>query len=86
MPLSVADPDDWNPPNLDEDTEIPGEQIMLDSNVEAEGHEFFALGAATVSLDGNLLAYSVDTVGDERYTLRFRTYGPVNCIRTRSPT
>lgn len=68
----VADPDDWNPPNLDEDTEIPGEQIMLDSNVEAEGHEFFALGAATVSLDGNLLAYSVDTVGDERYTLRFK--------------
>lgn len=30
------------------------------------------LGAATVSIDGNILAYSVDTVGDERYTLRFR--------------
>jgi oligopeptidase B len=68
----VADPDDWDPPALDENTAIPGEQVMLDSNVEAEGHEFFALGAARVSLDGNLLAYSVDTVGDERYTLRFK--------------
>ena len=26
----------------------------------------------SVSLDGNLLAYSVDTIGDERYTLRFK--------------
>src|ERR1700757_1787232 len=68
----VADSDDWDPPTLDENTEIPGEQVLLDSNAEAEGHEFFALGAAMVSLDGNLLAYSVDIIGDERYTLRFR--------------
>ena len=68
----VSDPDDWDPPTLDENTEIPGEQILLDSNAEAQGHEFFSLGAAVVSLDGNLLAYSVDTVGDERYTLRFK--------------
>src|SRR6201998_3718835 len=68
----VTDPGDWNPPTLDEDTEIPDEQVLLDSNVEAEGHEFFALGGAMVSLGGNLLAYSVDTVGDERYTLRFK--------------
>ena len=68
----VSDPDDWNPPELDEDTEIPGEQVLLDENVEAEGHDFFALGAASVSLDANLLAYSVDVVGDERYTLRFK--------------
>jgi oligopeptidase B len=45
---------------------------LLDSNAEAQGHEFFALGTAMVSLDANLLAYSVDTVGDERYTLRFK--------------
>lgn len=68
----VNNPDDWDPPTLDENTEVPGEQVLLDSNVEAEGHDFFALGAALVSLDANLLAYSVDTVGDERYTLRFR--------------
>jgi oligopeptidase B len=68
----VADPDDWTPPVLDEGTEIHGEQILLDENIEAEGHNFFALGAASVSLDGNVLAYSVDVVGDERYTLRFK--------------
>ncbi|MEB4207776.1 S9 family peptidase [Mycobacterium sp. 94-17] len=69
---AISGPDDWDPPVLDENTEIPGEQILLDSNVEAEGHEFFSLGAATVSRDSHLLAYSVDTVGDERYTLRFK--------------
>lgn len=68
----VTDPDDWNPPEFDERTEIPGEQLLLDENVEADGHDFFALGAASVSLDDNLLAYSVDVVGDERYTLRFK--------------
>ena len=68
----VTDPDDWTPPQLTEDTDIPGEQILLDENVEAEGHDFFSLGAASVSVDGNVLAYSVDVLGDERYTLRFR--------------
>jgi oligopeptidase B len=68
----VTDSDDWDPPELDENTEIPGEQVLLDSNAEAEGHEFFSLGACRVSLDANLLAYSVDVVGDERYTLRFK--------------
>ncbi|KLO30377.1 protease 2 [Mycolicibacter heraklionensis] len=68
----VSSPDDWDPPQLDEATEIPGEQVLLDQNAEAEGHDFFALGAASVSPDGNILAYSVDVVGDERYTLRFK--------------
>jgi oligopeptidase B len=68
----VGDPDDWTPPELDENTEIPGEQVLLDENVEAEGHDFFSLGAASVTLDGNILAFSVDVVGDERYTLKFR--------------
>lgn len=68
----VTDPDDWTPPQLTEDTDIPGEQILLDENVEAEGHDFFSLGAASVSVDGNVLAYSVDVLGDERYTLRFK--------------
>jgi len=68
----VRGPDDWDPPDFDEHTEIPGEQVLLDENAEAAGHDFFALGAASVSIDGNTLAYSVDTVGDERYTLRFK--------------
>jgi len=68
----VTDPGDWTPPEFDEHTEIPGEQVLLDENVEAEGHDFFSLGAASMSLDGDTLAYSVDVVGDERYTLKFK--------------
>jgi oligopeptidase B len=68
----VTEPDDWNPPVLDEHTDIPDEQVLLDENIEADGHDFFSLGASGVSLDGNILAYSVDVVGDERYTLRFK--------------
>ncbi|MFV8232653.1 S9 family peptidase [Mycolicibacterium fortuitum] len=68
----IGDPDDWTPPELDEGAEIAGEQVLLDENVEADRHEYFSLGAATVSLDGNVLAYSVDVKGDERYTLKFK--------------
>ncbi len=56
----------------DPDADVVGEQVLLDANVEAEGHDFFALGAFSVSEDGRLLAYSVDTSGGERFTLRVR--------------
>ena len=68
----VAGPDDWDPPVFDEHTEVAGEQVLLDENAEADGYDYFAVGAATVSPDGSLLAYSVDLVGDERYVLRFK--------------
>jgi len=71
----VAGPDDWDPPVFDEHTDIAGEQVLLDENGEAEGHDYFAVGAATISPDGTMLAFSVDVVGDERYTLRFRDIG-----------
>ena len=68
----VAGPEDWDPPVFDEHTDVPGEQVLLDENAEADGHDYFAVGAATVSPDADVLAYSVDVVGDERYTLRFK--------------
>jgi oligopeptidase B len=68
----IDDADDWNPPVLEADAEIAGEEVLLDSNVEAEGHEFFSLGAFSVSDDESLLAWSVDTQGDERYTIRVK--------------
>lgn len=46
--------------------------VLLDENVEADGHDYFALGAFDVSPDHRLLAYSVDTDGSEEYVLRFR--------------
>ncbi|GAA1428720.1 S9 family peptidase [Microlunatus lacustris] len=58
------------PPDLAQD--VVGEQVLLDGNAEAEGHEFFSIGAFSVSEDGRLLAYSVDTTGGERFTLRVR--------------
>ena len=75
--VPVRGPDDWTPPQLDEDAKpdqpaLPGEQVLLDLDALAEGHEFFSLGGSSVSPDGNLLAYSSDTVGDERYTIRVK--------------
>ena len=73
----VADADDWTPPQPAEDATadrpaLPGEELLLDLNALAEGHEFFSMGASSVSLDDRLLAYSTDTNGDERYTVRVK--------------
>ncbi|MEP6650057.1 MAG: oligopeptidase B, partial [Lapillicoccus sp.] len=59
-------------PELGLDGPPAGEQVILDENVEADGHEFFALGASDVSPDGTRLAYAVDVTGDERYDLHVR--------------
>ena len=48
------------------------EEIILDGNQLAEGHEFFSLSGVKVSPDSNILAYSTDTVGRRFYTIRFR--------------
>ncbi len=63
---------DWTPPLVEPGATIPDEQVMVDCNALADGADFFALGACSVSDDGNLLAYSTDTVGDERFTIRVR--------------
>lgn len=65
--------DGLTPPALSEDgSALPGEQVLLDGNVVAEGHDFYSLGGFEVSPDGKRLAYSVDFVGNERFTLRVR--------------
>ena len=48
------------------------EQVLLDENVAAEGHDYFSLGGFDVTPDHRVLAYAVDRDGGERYTLRFR--------------
>ncbi|MCB0983131.1 MAG: hypothetical protein KDB06_00620, partial [Ilumatobacter sp.] len=48
------------------------EEVLLDENAEAEGHEFFAIHAFDVNPQHTLLAWSADTDGSERYTMRFR--------------
>lgn len=65
----AEDADPWTAPVIPEEGAPEGEEILLDANELAEGTEFFAMGASTVSDSGNLLAYSVDTAGDERFSL-----------------
>src|SRR5207244_1286195 len=48
------------------------EEVVLDANSLAAGHDYFALGALAVSPDHRLVAYSTDFDGDEVYALRVR--------------
>lgn len=60
------------PPVTTDGTPPAGEEVLLDGNVLAEGHDFFSLGTFEISPDSNLLAYSTDFSGDERFTLRVK--------------
>ncbi len=51
---------------------VEGEQVLIDSNVLAAGHEYFELGALDVSPSHRLLAYSTDVTGAEVFTIRIR--------------
>ncbi len=48
------------------------DELILDEVALAEGHDYFRLGAISVSMDGKLLAWSVDDNGSERFTARFK--------------
>jgi oligopeptidase B len=49
-----------------------GDQVLFDEPVEAEGREYFRLGALEASPDGKLLATLADYDGSERFELRIR--------------
>lgn len=53
------------------DDEVP-EQVLLDENKEAEGMPFYMTGGIAVSPDESLLAYTVDNVGSEKFSLCVR--------------
>ncbi|MBD3854043.1 MAG: S9 family peptidase, partial [Acidobacteria bacterium] len=46
------------------------EEIILDANQVAEGHDFCSVRGLAVSSDTNLLAWAVDTVGRRKYKIR----------------
>ncbi len=78
--VPVRAEDDWSPPKPAEDSSptepaLPGEELLLDLNALAEGHDFFSLGGSSVSPDATRLAYSTDVTGDERYTVRVKDLG-----------
>jgi oligopeptidase B len=79
VPIADAGSDswqDWTPPTPAEvaadQPALPGEEVLLDHNELAEGHDFFSLGGSAVSPTTTLLAYSTDVKGDERYTVRVK--------------
>ncbi len=48
------------------------EEVLLDVNAMAKGHDYFSVGDYEVSQDNNLLAWAQDDVGRRQYTIRFR--------------
>lgn len=48
------------------------EEVILDSNELAKGHEYFLLGGFAPSPDQKLLAYATDTKGDEKLSVRVK--------------
>jgi oligopeptidase B len=51
------------------DREGSDEQVLLDQNLLAAGHDYFRMGAFEISPDHRLLAYSVDISGAESFRL-----------------
>ena len=68
----ITSEDDWTPPVLEADVDVPGEEVLLDANAEADGRDFFSLGAFDISNAGDRMLWAVDDTGDERYTVRMR--------------
>ena len=48
------------------------DDLILDETALAVGHEYFRLGAFSVSNDGRLLAYAIDDTGSERFEVRVK--------------
>jgi oligopeptidase B len=46
------------------------EEVLLDGNAMAQGHDFFEIGDIAISPDSRMLAWAEDTVGRRQYVLR----------------
>jgi oligopeptidase B len=54
--------------------DAPGarEEVLLDANQLAAGHEFFQIGAVEISPDSNWMAFCEDTVGRRQFSVRIK--------------
>ncbi len=59
-----------------------GAELIYDENVEAEGKDYYRLGAIRISPDGKLLATMVDDDGSERFKLVVRDLATGKDIET----
>ncbi|MGB3777375.1 MAG: S9 family peptidase [Tunicatimonas sp.] len=48
------------------------EEVLLDANQRAEGHNYYAASGLAVSPDNKLLAFAEDTLSRRQYTIRFK--------------
>ena len=74
-PISARVPtldNDLTPPQIDATTTLPDEQVILDENVEATGHDFLSVGILSVSPDDGWVAVGTDFEGVERHRLTVR--------------
>jgi oligopeptidase B len=78
-------PGEVDPPANPDGAPLDGEEILLDGNALAQGHDFFSLGAFDVSPDGRWLAYSTDFAGDERFTLQIKDLSTGEVLPDRIP-
>lgn len=61
------------------------EQLILDANQLAEGHDYFRLGNYSVSTNHKLLAFSTDTEGNEVYLTQFKNLETGEILPDRVP-
>ncbi len=55
--VPIRGADDWDPPTVEAGVPLDGEQVVFDTNVEAEGHDFFRIGGMDISKDGRWMLY-----------------------------
>ena len=60
------------PPEIAVHLDVEGEQVILDENIEAQGHDFLSVGILAVSPDDAWVAVGVDFEGDERHHVTVR--------------
>jgi oligopeptidase B len=64
--------DDPTPPTVDPLVVPADEQVILDENAEAEGHDFLSVGVLDVSPDDRWVAVGTDVDGAERHRVTVR--------------
>ena len=67
------------------DSSESAEQVMLDVNQVAEGHEYSSVYRPEVSPGQDIMAYAVDTVGRRFYTIYFNDLNSGKSLRDRIP-
>ncbi len=77
----VPSTNNYEPPTIIPDRQTDNEIILLDENQLAKDHPYMSIGNLEISQTGNLIAYSVDTTGNEHFTLYIDRIMPQNDVQ-----